>query len=107
MRQLSLAKLLAGSAVLALAVAGCGGTASVSSSELSEQAQAALTQQDGQPAPPVDCPGDLPAEVGAKITCTISDGTTKYEVYITVTSVEDGDQVKFDVQVADTPVTVG
>ena len=107
MRRSSLAKLIVGSAVLALAVGGCGGTASVTSSDVAEQAQAALTQQVGQPAPPVDCPGDLPAEVGAKITCTILDGTTKYEVYITVTSVEDGDQVKFDVQVADTPVNVG
>ena len=75
---------------------------SVSSGEVEVQAQDALTQQVGQQAPPVTCTEDLPAEVGATITCSMSDGQVTYDVLITVTSVAD-DKVNFDVQVADVP----
>ncbi len=76
---------------------------SVSSAEVEAKAQDALTQQVGQQAPPVTCSEDLPAEAGATITCSMSDGQVSYDVLITVTSVDDDSVVNFDVQVADLP----
>lgn len=54
--------------------------------------------------PDIDCEDDLPAEEGAAIVCTLTaDGLEgEYDVDITVNSV-DGNNVAYDVQVADTP----
>lgn len=50
----------------------------------------------------VECPADLEAVVGATLTCSaVSEGDT-YDVDVTVTAVE-GDNVSFDIQVADQP----
>jgi hypothetical protein len=54
--------------------------------------------------PPLECPSDLRAEVGASIVCVIGDpalGNT-YDVTITVETVN-GEDVGFDIQVADVP----
>jgi hypothetical protein len=86
--------------VLALslgATAACGAS-TVAESELEEQAASALEELVGE-RPEIDCPGDLEAEVGAEIRCTLTaaDGTT-LGTTIVITSV-DGDDVLFDVNV--------
>jgi hypothetical protein len=72
-----------------------------------EKATAALAEGQGVPLeemPPLKCPSDLPAEVGASIVCVIGDAAVgnTYNVTITVETVE-GDDVSFDIQVADEP----
>mgnify|MGYP002737191960 FL=1 len=97
-------------AMAALLVSACSvsvGTASLSATEVEEQATAALAESQGIPLeemPPLECPSDLTAEVGATMVCVIGDpaqGNT-YDVTITVETVE-GEDVGFDIQVADTP----
>ena len=96
--------------IVALLVSACSvsvGTASLSAAEVEEQATAALAEAQGVPLddmPPLECPSDLAAEVGATMVCVIGDpaqGNT-YDVTITVETVE-GDDVGFDIQVADEP----
>ena len=86
---------------LILSVAGCG--SALSKADVETQAQQALTEQVGIEAPPITCPGDLDATVGAEMTCTLSDGETAYDVKVTVTAINDDGTADFDVQVADTP----
>lgn len=83
------------------------GTSSLSADEVEQKATAALAESQGIPLeemPPLECPSDLNAEVGASIVCVIGDpaeGNT-YDVTITVETVE-GDNVNFDIKVADQP----
>ena len=97
-------------AMAALLVSACTvsvGTSSLSSTEVEQKATAALAESQGVPLeemPPLECPSDLPAEVGASIVCVIGDpaqGNT-YDVTITVETVN-GEDVGFDIQVADAP----
>jgi predicted small lipoprotein YifL len=85
-----------------VALAGCGlaGPASVSAADVEEQITEQLTQMVGQAPDDVTCPDDLPAEEGAEMTCVLSAGGETIDVAVTVTSV-DGDDVNFDIQVAD------
>jgi hypothetical protein len=94
----------------ALFVSACtisSGTPMLSATEVEQQATAALAQSEGIPLeemPPLECPSDLTAEVGATMVCVIGDpamGNT-YDVTITVETVN-GEDVGFDIQVADTP----
>ena len=83
------------------------GTPSLSATEVEDKATAALAEGQGVPLeemPPLECPSDLPAEVGASIVCVIGDAAVgnTYDVTITVETVE-GDDVSFDIQVADEP----
>lgn len=83
------------------------GTPSLSATEVEQKATAALAEGQGVPLeemPPLECPSDLPAEVGASIVCVIGDAAlgNTYDVTITVETVE-GDDVSFDIQVADEP----
>jgi hypothetical protein len=93
--------------LLAAACTVSVGTASISSAEVEQQATEALAESEGIPLeemPPIECPSDLRAEVGATIVCVIGDpavGNT-YDVTITVETVE-GEDVGFDVRVADVP----
>lgn len=102
--------MIVSAAAAALLVSACSvsvGTSSLSASEVEEQATAALAESQGVPLeemPPLECPSDLSAEVGASIVCVIGDpaqGNT-YDVTITVETVE-GEDVGFDIQVAGTP----
>jgi hypothetical protein len=94
----------------ALLISACTmtvGTPSLSSTEVEEKATAALAEGQGVPLdemPPLECPSDLPAEVGASIVCVIGDAAVgnTYDVTITVETVE-GEDVSFDIQVADEP----
>ncbi len=88
------------------ALVGCSsGPGAVEKSEVEKVAATELAAQVGADEPPnISCPGDLEAEVGTTMTCELSvEGDEDvYPVEIEVTSV-DGDDVKFDVQVDDTP----
>jgi hypothetical protein len=83
------------------------GTPTVPAAEVERQATEALAEGQGAPLaemPPIECPSDLPGEIGASIVCILGDpaaGNT-YDVTITVDSV-DGDDIGFDVQVAEQP----
>ena len=79
------------------------GTKTVDKQELATQVQSDLSKSVGKQSPPITCPDDLQATVGASTTClkTDDDGTT-YNVAVNVTSVDDG-IAKFDIQVADKP----
>ncbi len=90
-------------AAFLVVLAGCG-AATLSQEEVQTQAQQALSEQVGIEAPPINCPSDMEAKVGTEMTCTLSDGETTYEVYITVTALNDDNTANFDAQVADTPV---
>lgn len=102
--------MIVSAAVVAVLVSACSvsvETASLSATEVEEKATAALAESQGIPLeemPPLECPSDLTAEVGASIVCVIGDpaqGNT-YDVTITVETVE-GEDVGFDIQVADAP----
>ena len=81
------------------------GTATVPKVEGRSVAQSVLTQlaADGKQVDEVSCP-DLAAEVGATQRCTLKAGADTYGVTVTVTSVQ-GTDVKFDIQVDQTPIT--
>lgn len=96
--------------IVVLVVSACSvsvGTTSLSAAEVEEQATAALAESQGIPVeqmPPLQCPSDLDAEIGATMVCVLGDpaqGNT-YDVTITVETVDGGD-VGFDVRVADVP----
>lgn len=58
-----------------------------------------------QPPPAVSCPDDLPAKVGAKMTCVLTPqgATTRFDVTVTVDSLKNG-QAHFTAQVAKQPL---
>ena len=89
---------------LLLAVASCG-AGTITADEVTSRAEEALGEQLGDDLRlDVACPGDLPAEVGAEMRCTLTagDDPEEHEVTVRVTSVEDG-RARFDVLVDDQP----
>ena len=101
----------AASAVLpligAFALVACSGTASVDQADVEAEAATQLAEAVGSDTEPdIACPGDLTAEVGETLVCELSvEGDSEvYEVTIEVTEV-DGDDVAFDVEVADEPIS--
>lgn len=70
--------------------------------DVAKQVAEQILAQTGRPAEMVNCPNDLPAVVGATTTCYIHDGSDVYDAVVTVREVN-GDDVKFDVQVAGEP----
>lgn len=88
---------------LALSVSALSGcSSSVPADDLAEQVSAQLESQVGQTPDDVMCPEDLAAEVGAEVTCELTDGEDVYDVALVVTEVDDSD-VLFDITVADAP----
>jgi hypothetical protein len=88
----------------ALVVSACSQTKTLSKSEVETQAAAALTAQVGQQSPPITCPGDLEAKVGASEVCAITLDSGVYDVTISVTSFDEtSNNATFDVQVATQP----
>jgi hypothetical protein len=80
---------------LALALAGCGG-GSIAADDVESTAVDQFSQQFEVQS--VDCPEDLPAEVGAETTCVLVDGAGgQFEMTATVTAVE-GDEADFDLE---------
>lgn len=98
-----LAPLALGAATLVLA-SGCsfsaGTSTSVDQDKVEQQISDTLEAQVGQKPDDISCPDDLEAEVDATMTCTLTAGTDQLDVAVKVTDV-DGDDVKFDIQVAE------
>ncbi|MEV6063059.1 DUF4333 domain-containing protein [Nocardia asteroides] len=91
---------------LGFAAAGCSvsiGTDTVDKEKVADQISTQLAAQVGETPDEVTCPEDLKAEQGATITCTLTEQGATYDVKVTVTSVDDDDNVKFDIEVADAP----
>ena len=87
--------------VLLLGLTACGGgTKAVSQAEVEKQVSAQLTQQVGQKPDSISCPGDLPAEKGSTMRCTLTAKGTSIGLTVTVTSVKDSN-VRFAIQVDD------
>lgn len=82
----------------ALALTGCTTEVSVPADKVASQISGALAPQLGF-TPEASCPENLPAEVGATITCTLvfEDGS-EHDAKVTVTGV-DGLDVDFDINV--------
>ncbi|RMI35560.1 DUF4333 domain-containing protein [Nocardia stercoris] len=88
-----------------VALAGCSvsvGGKSVDKNDVANEISQKLTEQVGKQPDKVECPGNLPAKVGATLVCTLTDGTTQYDVHVDVTGV-DGDKALFDIKVDDNP----
>lgn len=78
------------------------GNDSISSSELEKQTASALTAETGEEPASVTCPDDVDAEKGATSTCEIEDQMGNlYDGKITITSVDDDGNAKFNVNVGD------
>lgn len=82
-------------AVFALSACGAG---AVEESEVESKISEQLTQQVGQAPDDIDCPGDLNAEVGTKMTCELTAGEDVLDVAVEVTEVKDGN-AQFDIEV--------
>lgn len=101
MRRFVLAVTIAAAlAVTSTACSASAGSRSVPKDQVEKEGAAQLEKVVGQ-RPELDCPKDLPAEVGATIRCTLiaPDGSTIGST-VTVDAV-DGKDVKFNVQVDD------
>lgn len=92
-------------ATLGLALAGCG-EKTVSKAEVEKTAMKQLSEVVGQESPPITCPGDLKAEVGATLTCAMDINGATHDVNVVVTAV-DGGKVNYDVEVAEQPRSGG
>lgn len=68
---------------------------SVSKNDVAHQITAKITDGAGNQPTSVNCPGDLPAKVGAQLNCEMKVKDQTYNVNVTVTSVN-GRDVKFD-----------
>jgi len=79
-------------------LAGCSSAAS--QADVEAQISSQLEGQLGAEPDDVSCPGDLAAEKGETMTCTIDVEDVEYDVKVEVTSVEDG-TVNFDIEVLD------
>ncbi|WP_280832344.1 DUF4333 domain-containing protein [Mycolicibacterium frederiksbergense] len=94
---------------MAMALGACsahfdvGRTKAVSKDQLADIVKQKLEAQVGAEADSVVCEGNLSAKVGATQRCVLTDGSKKYGVTATATSV-DGDNVKFDIDVDDKPM---
>lgn len=84
---------------------------------LESQVQSQLAKQVGQSVPPISCPDELDAEVGASTVCTFTGAEGTFNVTVTVTSIDWGKVIlddgspgnfvsgnaEFDLKVADKP----
>lgn len=95
MRRSSLAAL---ALVAGATLAGC--STSASQADVEEQITTQLEGQLGAAPEDVSCPGDLAAEKGETMTCTMTASEVEYDVEVTVTGV-DGDTINFDIEVVD------
>ncbi|MBD8505358.1 DUF4333 domain-containing protein [Hoyosella sp. G463] len=89
------------------ALTACSGSLSiggkvVDQEEVASQISAELATQVGREPELVECPDDLDAEVGATLTCTLTDDGDLYDVLVEVTEVN-GDDVLFDFEVEQRP----
>lgn len=84
---------------LTLLTAGCGGEKQISQKEVEKEVKTELTKKVGTAPKRIDCPDDLPATKGAKMTCVlVAPDDSEVDVDVDVTST-DGDRARFDIQV--------
>ena len=81
-----------------LLLAGCGQVVTVREAQLEEDISRQLETTSGNAPDAVDCPGDLEAEDGNQIRCTVTRGDKQREAVVTVTGLE-GNTVDFDIEV--------
>ena len=95
--------LLATVPALFLGLTACGGD-TLDGGEVSTTVADQLEEQAGS-RPNVDCPEEIPAEVGSEVRCTLSvDGEPdEYGVTVTITSVE-GDTAEYEAEVDSEPM---
>jgi hypothetical protein len=74
----------------------------VDKNQVASQISDKLAQQVGRPPDSVTCPNNLKGVEGATLRCQLTDGSEKYGISVTVTSVDAGD-VNFDFKVDDHP----
>jgi ABC-type glycerol-3-phosphate transport system substrate-binding protein len=79
-------------------LAGCSSAAS--QDDVESQISTQLEGELGSEPQDVSCPGDLAAEKGETMTCTMKVDDVEYDVKVEVTSVDDG-TVNFDIEVLD------
>ena len=93
---------LATAASLALALAACGQEV-IDQQDLEEEVKRVVAAEAQQEPKSIDCPGDLDAKKGEKMTCTlVAPDDSKFDANVTVESAE-GDDARFSVQIADKP----
>lgn len=76
------------------------GDKTIDQDELELESSRTLTKQYGEKPKSIDCPEDLKAEVDATETCELVDQRgNHYDMKVTVTSVDDDGNAKFDINV--------
>lgn len=85
-------------AVSTLLLTGCGQVVTVQEEQLEEDVARQLEMSSGNAPDRVDCPGDLEAEDGNEIRCTVTRGDQERQVTVTVTGLS-GTDVDFDIEV--------
>jgi len=83
-------------------LAGCGSTPTLSGTDAAQQISDQLDATVGQRPDAVECPEDIPAEIGATMRCELTDGESVYGVTIRITEVTDG-VATFDIEVDQEP----
>ena len=96
---------LIATAAVVMLVAGCSSTSSVDRDELEQEVSTQLENEVGVAPDDVECPEDLPTEVGATVVCVLTAGSDELDVTVDVTAVEE-DRATFDIAVED-PATEG
>jgi hypothetical protein len=87
-------------AVAAVALGGCGDKV-LDQADVESNVKKVVAEEVGQEPKRIECPDDLKAEVGEKMTCTlVADDDSEVDVTVTVTEV-DGDNAKYDVEVGE------
>ena len=86
-------------AALALTASACGEEV-VSKDEVQDEVSSLIQQQAGAKPKSVDCPEDLKAEKGEKITCKVEIGGEQANAEVTVTSIEN-DKANFSVEIVE------
>jgi hypothetical protein len=81
-----------------LLLAGCSQTVTVREPQLEEDISRQLETTSGNAPDAVDCPGDLEADRGNDVRCTVVRGEEQRAVTVTVTGVS-GNSVDFDIEV--------
>lgn len=84
--------------VASLLLAGCGQVVTVREAQLEEDISRQLETTSGNAPDAVDCPGDLEAEDGNQVRCTVTRGERQREATVTVTGVS-GNSVDFEIEV--------
>jgi hypothetical protein len=94
--------------LVGVSLGGCTATVTtekkISPASLEQSAIEALAQQVGQRPDALRCPSELTAKVGESTRCELTDGDVRLGVTVTVKSVDDAGNAKYDITVDDKPL---